>query len=191
MSRAIVLSVWILGAISQPIAADEIQGWHLSGSNRAGYSIALDRVAPHSGAISALLASKVEALTGFGTLMQETRGEKLKGKRVRFTAYIRTEGVKEYAGLWMRVDGTGDTPLAFDNMQDRPIKGDTAWAPYSIVLDVPADASMVAFGVVLKGPGRVWLDSAMFETVPDTERQTALTPPPTLPAMPINLDFEQ
>lgn len=191
MTPAVVLLVLILGTLAQPAAAHDIDGWHLAGSNRTDYSITLDGVAPHSGAASALLSSSAEAPTGFGTLMQETRGDDLMGHRVRFTAYVKSKGVKEWAGLWMRVDGTDNARLAFDNMQDRPIKGDSAWAPYSIVLDVAKDATTIAFGVLLKGPGKVWLDSAMFEAVADTEPTTALAPPPTLPPMPINLDFEQ
>lgn len=31
------------------------------------------------------------------------------------------------AGLWMRVDSPTPTPLAFDNMQARPIKGTLDW----------------------------------------------------------------
>lgn len=191
MRPAVILLALTLCAIVQPTAAQDLNGWHLSGSNRVDYSISLDRAAPHSGVASALLASNVEAPTGFGTLMQQSRGEKLKGQRVRFTAHVKSEGVKEWAGLWMRVDGKDKTPLAFDNMQNRPIKGDSAWAPYSIVLDVPNDASSIAFGVLLTGPGKVWLDSTTFETVADIEPTTALAPPPTLTAMPINLDFEQ
>jgi hypothetical protein len=191
MVRACFVLALIPLAIAHAIAADVIHGWHLSGSNRTDYSVSLDRTAPHSGATSALLASNVEAPPGFGTLMQETRGVDMKGKRVRFTAHVRTEGVKDYAGLWMRVDGSSDMPLAFDNMQDRPITGDTAWTAYSIVLDVPAESTLVAFGVLLRGAGKVWLDAASFETVADTERTTDSVQRPTVPAKPTNLDFEQ
>jgi hypothetical protein len=44
------------------------------------------------------------------------------GKRVRFSAAVKTEDVQSWAGLWMRVD-KGSQTVEFDNMQDRPLKG--------------------------------------------------------------------
>jgi hypothetical protein len=65
----------------------------------------------------------------------------------------------------MRVDkGTGPG-VAFDNMQDRPIKGTTSWLRYDVVLDVPSDADDIAFGVLLAGTGKIWLNGIEFEVV--------------------------
>ena len=81
--------------------------------------------------------------TGFGALSQFIRADDYRGKRVRFSAYVKTHDVSAAssgAGLWMRVDGNGGI-LAFDNMQNRPIMGTTDWKLVSVVLDVPNDAS--------------------------------------------------
>jgi len=42
--------------------------------------------------------------TGFGTLMQDFRADHYQGKRVRFSAFVKTEAAQDWAGLWMRVD---------------------------------------------------------------------------------------
>ena len=48
------------------------------------------------------------------------------GTRLRLTAYVKTQGVDDWAALWMRVDSADEAkPLAFDNMADRPINGTT------------------------------------------------------------------
>lgn len=64
----------------------------------------------------------------------------------------------------MRVDKV-PKQIAFDNMQGRPIKGTIDWKRYDVVLDVPQEATGIFFGVLLSGPGTVWLNGANFEVV--------------------------
>lgn len=90
--------------------------------------------------------------------------------------------------MWMRVD-KGSTSVAFDNMHDRPIKGATGWQPYAVVLDVPEDATGIYFGVLLNGPGPVWLSSVKFEVVAFDVPTTA-TSATQRPTEPMNLDFK-
>jgi len=87
----------------------------------------------------------------------------------------------------MRVD-KGTEPLAFDNMQKRPIIGTTGWQRYYIVLDVPKDATGIAFGILLSGPGQVWLNSTKFEIV-GLDVPATTTSEKNLPGKPVNLDF--
>jgi hypothetical protein len=55
--------------------------------------------------------AKKPAIDGFGTLMQDFRAKQYVGKRVRFSAFVKSENVEGWAGLWMRVDkGEGATP---------------------------------------------------------------------------------
>jgi len=107
--------------------------------------------------------------------MQNVRADHYLGKRVRFSAFVKTERAQEWAGLWMRVD-KGTQTAAFDNMHDRPITASTNWQKYDVVLDVPEDATGISFGVLLSGSGEVakfrsfevWLNGAKFETVGPT-----------------------
>lgn len=172
---------------------DAPDGWHLAGDHRDAYAIGVTDDADRAGAV-AYLASTAPAPEGFGTLMQTFEADAFRGKRLRMTAHVRTEDVTEWAGLWVRVDGAGATPqpLAFDNMDDRPISGTTAWAAHSVVLDVPTAAAAVSFGVLLNGPGRVLLDDVTFEEVDESVPVTGPVIPggPDYPARPMNLDFE-
>ena len=95
----------------------------------------------------------------------------------------------------MRVDGARkDEMLAFDNMQDRAIKGTIDWKKYEIVLDVPENSEMVAFGLLLSGKGQVWMDDLQFEVVgkdvPTTGRATAGAASGAAKT-PLNLNFEE
>jgi hypothetical protein len=79
------------------------------------------------------------------------------GARIEFRGFLRTEDVSEFTGLWMREDG--DTPgLAFDNMQQRQVKGTHDWTEYSITLPLHRDAKRLFFGVLVAGAGKVWAD---------------------------------
>ena len=80
------------------------------------------------------------------------------GKRIRYSGYIKTEGItRAWAGLWWRVDGKSGM-LAFDNMHDRGATGTTDWKRYEIDLLVPADATNINFGALHSGDGSAWFD---------------------------------
>jgi hypothetical protein len=164
-----------------------VPGWHLSGSDPDDYNVGTDPGMAHSGSKSGFIASKPQP-RGFGTLMQQFSAERYRGMRLRMSAYAKAAEVDEWAALWMRVDGPDEATLAFDNMQDRPISGTTEWWLYQIVLDVPQDAEAIAFGVLLQGSGRVWIDDVGFgsvgKDVPTTGGGSGGLPPE-----PVNLDF--
>ncbi|MDE1191299.1 MAG: DUF3472 domain-containing protein [Arachidicoccus sp.] len=102
--------------------------------------------------------------------------DKFVGKRIRLSGYLKSKNVKDWAGFWLRVDKAGSTePLAFDNMQNRGIKGATNWTKYEIVLDVSSNASGIAYGALLTGDGQIWFDSTVnLEVVDKTVSTTGM-----------------
>lgn len=96
----------------------------------------------------------------FGTGRMTFPIEQARGKRVRFSGWIRTDNVREgRAGLWWRIDGPErKTILGFDNMMDRGPSGTTDWAEYAIEMDVPQEAVNINFGVILSALGTAWFD---------------------------------
>ncbi|MGB7084338.1 MAG: hypothetical protein WBD47_02200 [Phormidesmis sp.] len=166
------------------------RGWRKAGSRPNAYDILLDSAVAFSGQHSALIQSKLAQADGFGTMMQAFKAGDYRGKRLKLSAYLRTERVEFWAGLWMRVDGANDQSLSFDNMQNRAITGTTDWTQYVVVLDVPAAAELIAFGVLLAGAGRVWCDRFHFETVSSDTSVTSQSIRQNIPDKPINLDFD-
>ncbi len=108
----------------------------------------------------------------FGTLMKTIKSDDYKGKTVKMTGYIKSNNVKKWAGLWMRVDYYGTDVLAFDNMQNRGVKRTTDWAKYEIVLYVPQEATSISYGVLLSGTGQIWFKDVNFEIVDDSVAET-------------------
>src|SRR4029434_4846531 len=99
----------------------------------------------------------------FGVATASFPIDRAAGKRVRYSGYIRTEGVtRGFAGLWWRVDGPAGV-LAFDNMQDRGVKGTTDWTKYTIELPVDPSVKNINFGALFPGDGTAWFDGLTIE----------------------------
>ena len=64
---------------------------------------------------------------GFGTIMRSFDAAPYRGRRVRFSAMLRGREITGRAGVWLRVDTAEGDSSAFDNMDDRPLRGSTAW----------------------------------------------------------------
>ena len=178
----------LVTACSLALQAAAPNGWFVAGSKPTGYESGTATAVTYDGHPSAYLKAKMPGVEGFGTLMQDFRADHYLGKRVRFSAFVKTEGAEDWAGLWMRVD-KGAKQLTFDNMQGRPIKGTTDWRKYDVVLDVPQEATGIFFGVLLSGSGTVWLSEAKFEIV-ETNVPTTGTAGPQKSDEPVNLNFE-
>lgn len=167
------------------------KGWFKAGKSPKDYESAIDRDVVYQGRPSASLKSIVEKPAGFVTLMQMSKADKFRGKRVRFCGYLRSKDIKESAAMWLRIDGPKGEPLGFDNMQQRPIKGTTEWKKYEIVLDVPEKAKELAFGLLLTGPGQIWMADLNFETVGQETATTAASATANVQDAPANLSFDK
>ncbi|WP_213585005.1 helix-turn-helix transcriptional regulator [Paenibacillus sp. J2TS4] len=169
----------------------EPYGWMLTGSHPHLYSMGVDRIVTHQGRSAGYLVSESHQMEGFATMMQMFKAKNYVGKRLRFTGFAKSERVDGWAGLWMRIDGKDGDLLGFDNMGNRPITGTTSWSPYSIVLDIPKDSQEIAFGVLLYGAGKIWVDSLRLDEVDDKVPTTNIESPDELPDGPVNLSFDE
>jgi RNA polymerase sigma factor (sigma-70 family) len=91
---------------------------------------------------------------------------KLRGKRIRISGWIKTNNVRECAGLEMYAYSMGGEIVAFDQMMcSRPIHGTTDWQKYEIVRDIPQDATKIFLGAILFCSGEIWTDDFQVEPV--------------------------
>lgn len=168
-----------------------VKGWFLSGMDSQHYKIGVDREIVHQGRASGYLkATSLVTNESFGTMMQQFKADRYMNQRLRLSGFIKTEEVKVFTGLWMRVDHKNGDVIQFDNMSNRPIKGTTDWNRYSIVLDVPAGSEVISFGVLLSGEGKVWIDQLDFSEVDHRTPITNLETATPLQEEPLNLSFE-
>jgi len=189
-----VLSIVILAVNVTLVAQNNPKipkGWLSAGNKPSEFEMGLDRSVFQNGNSSAYLKSKAPKENEFGTLMQIISGDNYIGKRLRLTGYIKSEEVKGWGGMWMRIDGASDKQLGFDNMLDRAIKGTTDWKKYEIVLDIPTGCKDIAYGVLLGGKGEIWFDNMKMEEVDKNIPVTNMLKESAYPMQPINLDLEE
>ena len=161
----------------QPKLRSWVQGWGLTGTRPVAYEIRCDEVFTDCAVpILRTRAFKSEPF-GMGSLTHSESAETWRGRRVELRAELRSGAVDGWAGLWMRVDGPEGKVLAFDNMQNRALRGTSSFKWYSVVLDVPLDAEKVSFGVLLHGPGAVFIRELVFEEVDVNVSSTDLVGP--------------
>jgi hypothetical protein len=137
--------------------------WFLAGSKPQDYQMSGDPTGSVPGSLQ-LTSSSADGSV-FGTAMTRVDPSAHLGKRIRLTATVSAATLTDWAGLWMRVDGPNKQVLAFDNMQSRSIIGTQSAQPYSVVLDVAADATKISYGVLLVGSGEVGVSGLIIEEV--------------------------
>jgi hypothetical protein len=147
-------------------------------SSRAGqdraekeYEAFCDRHVRFRGKNSASIRSLLPEPKSFMLIDQDFSADLYVGARLRFRAFIKTENVKDWAGIFMRVDGV-DQVLAFDNMEDRPVKGTTDWHSAAVILDVPPGAKRIRIGFMQAGAGQSWFSNCALDTMKETVNTT-------------------
>lgn len=172
---------------------DVPDGWIKRGSHPDSYEMGIDKGTGQDDKNSAAIKSKKDNIQGYGTLMQTSSPEKYLGKKIKMTGYLKTENVSGWTGLWLLVDDADSQPLSFDNMYDKGITGTTGWTKYEIILDVPVNASNLAYGALLNGSGQIWFDNITFEEAgsSDIKGEVKNSDAKINNNEPVNLDFEK
>ncbi len=186
-----LLSKALLALVLLPaVAAAEVPtGWFLAGNDPKAYVAERDVNTKRDGKVSARLASTGPS-KGFGTMMQSFEAVEYRGKRLKLSAWVKSKDVNDWAGVWMRVDVDKDKKEgAFDNMQNRAIKGTKDWTRYDVVLDVAADATAIAYGILVSGEGTVWMNDVQFQIVDASTPVTDMMKSSSNLKKPTNLDF--
>lgn len=185
----VVLIILALLFMRNESQAQSINGWFKTGSQAKSYETGLNTSKSKTGKKCAYIKSIEDDIKGFGTLMQYCDAKLYLGKRVKMTGYIKTVNVVNWSGMWLRVDSKfGGKYLSFDNMYDRPIKGDTDWMKCEIILNVPKESSALNYGVLLNGTGEVYFDRISIEIIGDISDETIGK---KMPEKPSNVDFEE
>lgn len=169
-----------------------VKGWGMTGSKREAYSAELTSETFEGKPVVRTWRSG-EGVDEFGALCQYFKADDYRGKRVRFSAAVRTVDVSDQASLCLRVDGpTAGQIIAFDNMSNRPpIQGTTDWARHACVLDVAQAAVAIFLSNILVGRGELFWADLRFEVVDTSVPVTDSFTPRRLAAAPTNLDFTE
>jgi hypothetical protein len=157
--------------------------WSIVGQSPQKFAGGIDQDLGVKGA--KFLRNTTDDANTWAALAQAISAQNYLGQRIRFRAFVKTQDVSGWAGLWMRVDNRAGRSIAFYNSFDKPIKGTTDWQERSVVLDVPQEGAIIVFGVINNGKGQVWIDRLGFEQVGQDVPVDIRKAGATLPAAPI------
>ena len=128
---------------------------------------------------------------GYVSVTQTIAADDYRGKRMRLAARLKTDKVRGWTGLTMRVSGADQRVLSFDDMSTRPLRGSQDWREVAVILDIDPAAASISFGLrIADGAGQVWMDGVRFEEVPADDSSLSIKLKPVLPNRPQNLGFE-
>lgn len=139
-------------------------GWSRVGY-RQGFQIEVDAAGGRGGTACVRLQGIAPEKGKWIGVGQVVDASPWRGKRLRLSAWIRSEGVEEWGSLYFRIDDENGQRLDFGNNRKAPAHGTTDWRRYQVELDVPDEAAGVAFGVHLNGRGVLWADDFALEPV--------------------------
>jgi len=138
----------------EQVTGDQPTGW----GNQSSYEWSAVRDTKHGGERSLRIRSAGKS--PFGPVIATLPADKVRGKHLKLHGWIKTDGAKGSAAMFLRVDGGGG---AFDNMGDHGITGTAEWTEASVEVDVPEQGETVVFGPMLAGEGTAWFDDLRFE----------------------------
>ncbi len=143
-------------------------GWFVRGED--GYTLTLDSGAVREGRYAARFTRKNEvSADSFGAVTQYVQANPLRGKWVRYRAWVRAQ-VKDSAGghLLLRTMLADSSVGYVEMMSDRPIRS-AEWKAYEVKVLVEEDALCIDLGFGLSGAGTIWVDSATLEIIPENQ----------------------
>jgi hypothetical protein len=165
------------------------KGWFITGDDPDHYDIGVDPTLTYNDRPCVTIKANADPIC-FAALSQEIKAEAYHGKRLQFSAALRSQDLENRAALFMRIRGPNGKILAFDNMRNRFITGTNDWAHHAIVLDVADDAEDILFGFLSSLQGQAWMADVKLEEV-DRDIPTTDLWDEIAPFFPVNLDFEE
>jgi C-terminal processing protease CtpA/Prc len=110
----------------------------------------------HSGKYSCRIERNASSSSTFSSV---TTGIPLDfaGKTIEWRGFIKTENVSDSVALWIREDGDAST-VAFNTLQGLRLNGTRDWTEYSVTIPVLDQGKQLAFGFLVAGTGKGWVD---------------------------------
>jgi hypothetical protein len=149
-----------------PVPAITEEGWTMSGWARDKYTVREDPATERAGHATLLLAPIADTGGKYGTWVRSIDAAPYRGKRVRLSAYTKTEGTTQRADFWARIQAA-DSPADGSGLGAQWIRlpATSGWEHLEIVLDVSPAGAMLQYGVGVAGPGKLWVDAPKLEVV--------------------------
>lgn len=139
--------------------------WRTHGNGQSRCELSVDDSVSYNGRHSCLFRHESIDARSRGLMLQTMGAFDYRGKRLRFTAKLKTKGLQGKASLFMNILDSLPEIVLRDEMDGREISGDQDWSELGIVIDVPDEARYINFGAIIKGTGCLWIADLLIEEV--------------------------
>ena len=189
MKKLLLLSLIILlsklNGISQTLPA----AWKKGGNMAGSYSMELKPNEGMNKSNAIVLQSIGKDVWGSGAILQIISTNNYVGKRIKLSAFIKTENVKNYTNLILKLEN--DRNESWNNTEKlnqeilTQLKGTFEYKKIEAYLNIYNQYENLIIGAELNGDGKIWLDEFNLEIVGNAPEVTS-----EISKVPLNLEFE-
>lgn len=119
---------------------------------------------------SGYLKAQVPQPLGFADLRQAILAENYQNRRIRLSADIKTDGIEQQAGLYLRVIDPAMTRSP-EERQQVAFEGTRDWTRSERQVEVPPESIDILFRISLTGNGQIWVANVQLESIPPASGQ--------------------
>jgi erythromycin esterase len=153
--------------------------------NKKGYSYQVDNNTKFSGSKSIQITSKSTGNTS-ASIQTQVPVHLFQGKELRLTGKIKIQPSQNgNAGLWIKVMGSKNEIISFDNMANQRVKETTDWKEVTLTMKISPKAEKILLGGLFEGEGIAWFDN--FKLTSDDQPIEDIAQKETLSQEEINL----
>lgn len=163
--------------------------WTKSGTWASSYSM---KIKPNEGLNNSnalLLESIGKNIMGSGAIIQTISSSNYVGKRIKLSAYIKTENVNNFACLVLcsqqNVANFWNNDASVSDDKKTFLKGNHTYKKIDCYLNVTDNFGNIVLGAMIKGEGKIWLDRfnlEIIENIKETGNELSKAPQ--------NMEFE-
>jgi pimeloyl-ACP methyl ester carboxylesterase len=121
-----------------------------------GYTFKVDTAVKHSGHQSVLI-TRTDSIGKFSQFLF-LRQNKFEGKELEFRAWLKLENVTGFGAIAIREYDIDQNSFQYASNERERLHGTKDWKLYSVKLPLDGRAQFFAFGSLLFGGGKVWID---------------------------------
>ena len=145
------------------------KAWTKSGTWAGSYTMEIKANEGINESKAIVLESVGKDIYGSGAVIQTINARNYLGKRVKLSAFIRTENVKDFACLILSPQNKIDDfwNNSFNNSEDKKtfLQGSHAFKKIESYLNVSDNAGNLVIGAMIKGEGKIWIDNINLEII--------------------------
>ena len=172
--RIVLVLLFMAGQVPAPTPALPAASDWRKGTAAADFVMETSGRATDPQGATVTVRSSAQAAAG-GDTSSTIPADAVRLRRLRLSGELQTAGVSIGASLWLRID-KGPAMLMLENGTSDALKGTTEWTSRAVSLPVPADATTIVFGVLLRGEGSVTVRNLRLEAGPALNPDAPITP---------------